>query len=543
MSKDLRFGNDARAKMQTGVNKLADAVRVTLGPKGRHVVIDKGVGMHITKDGVTVAKEISLEDKFENMGAQMVKEVAARANEQAGDGTTTATVVAQEMIASGIRSLTAGADPIKMKRGIDDAVSHAVSILRSMSVECNDEDTIKQIATVSANGDNEVGDLIGKAMHLVGKDGVITVEEGRGLEDSLEVVEGLQFDRGYMSPYFAQNTEKGRVELDNPYILMLDKKISNIQEVLPIVEAVASQHASLLILTEDVESEALATLVLNHVRGNLKCVAVKSPGFGDQRKLQMQDIAILTGGTFIDADAGLDVSEASADVLGQAKRVVVTKDTTTVVGGYGDAEQVKTRAEVLTEEAQSTESDYERTKLYERIAKLTGGVAVLHVGAPSEAEMREKKDRVDDALCATKAAIEEGYVVGGGTALLRIANDMRNDLDLGDVVKSKGDDYRHGFNTALNAMQAPFRQIISNGGGSADVIMDRILQSNKSSFGYNARSDEYVDLVEAGIIDPTKVTRCALEFAGSVAGMMLTTECMITDAPMKDTGNDHGQMM
>lgn len=543
MSKDLRFGNDARAKMQTGVNKLADAVRVTLGPKGRHVVIDKGVGMHITKDGVTVAKEISLEDKFENMGAQMVKEVAARANEQAGDGTTTATVVAQEMIASGIRSLTAGADPIKMKRGIDDAVSHAVSILRSMSVECNDEDTIKQIATVSANGDNEVGDLIGKAMHLVGKDGVITVEEGRGLEDSLEVVEGLQFDRGYMSPYFAQNTEKGRVELDNPYILMLDKKISNIQEVLPIVEAVASQHASLLILTEDVESEALATLVLNHVRGNLKCVAVKSPGFGDQRKLQMQDIAILTGGTFIDADAGLDVSEASADALGQAKRVVVTKDTTTVVGGYGDAEQVKTRAEVLTEEAQSTESDYERTKLYERIAKLTGGVAVLHVGAPSEAEMREKKDRVDDALCATKAAIEEGYVVGGGTALLRIANDMRNDLDLGDVVKSKGDDYRHGFNTALNAMQAPFRQIISNGGGSADVIMDRILQSNKSSFGYNARSDEYVDLVEAGIIDPTKVTRCALEFAGSVAGMMLTTECMITDAPMKDTGNDHGQMM
>lgn len=534
MSKDLKFGEDARSKMQTGVNKLANAVRVTLGPKGRHVVIDKGVGIHITKDGVTVAKEISLEDKFENMGAQMLKEVSARANEQAGDGTTTATVIAQEMISTGIKSLSSGADPIKMKKGIDDAVSDAVSLLKMMSVDCHDEDTIKQIATVSANGDSEVGDLIGKAMHLVGKDGVITVEEGRGLEDSLEVVEGLQFDRGYMSPYFAQNSEKARVELDNPYILMLDKKITNIQEVLPIVEAVANQHASLLILTEDIESEALATLVLNHVRGNLKCVAVKSPGFGDQRKLQMQDIAILTGGVYVDSDAGMDVTEVTAEVLGEAKRVVVTKDTTTIVGGKGDPTSVKARAEQISEEADSTESSYERTKLLERVAKLTGGVAVLHVGAPSEAEMREKKDRVDDALCATKAAIEEGYVIGGGTALLRVSQTITNDPSVTDRLREMGSDYEHGYLTALQAMRAPFRQIIANGGGSSEVIMDKILSSDDKNFGYNARQDEFTDMVSAGIIDPTKVTRCALEFAGSVSGMMLTTECMITDIKSDD---------
>lgn len=529
MAKDLLFGNDARKKMQAGVDKLAQAVRATLGPKGRHVVIDQGVGMQMTKDGVTVAKCITLSDKFENMGAQMVKEVSSRANEEAGDGTTTSAVIAQQIIATGILSLTAGADPIKMKRGIDDAVTLATTKLKEVAIPCDDAENIRQIATVSANGDRAVGELIGDAMHRVGKDGVITVEEGRGLEDNLEVVEGLQFDRGYLSPYFAQASEKGLVELDNPYIMLLDKKITNIQEVLPIIEAVAKQSGSLLILAEDVESEALSTLVVNHLRGNLKCVAVKSPGFGDQRKAQMQDIAVLTGGTYIDSEIGMEVSEVGADVLGQCKRVVVSKDSTTIIGGAGIPAEVEARVSSLRVLLEETESEYDSTKINERIAKLTGGVAVLQIGAPSEVEMREKKDRVDDALCATKAAIEEGYVPGGGVTLLRISHLLEANDKVMDNVYEQGDDYRHGFMTALAAMKAPFLQIIRNGGGSSEVIMNKVLLNDDFSYGYDSRNEQYVDLVETGIIDPAKVTRCALEFAASVAGMMLTTECMITD--------------
>jgi len=523
MSKDIKSGVEARAIMVTGVNKLADAVKVTLGPKGRNVVLDQGRYPHITKDGVTVARAITLKDKFENMGAQMVKEVASKANEQAGDGTTTATVLAQSIVNEGLKSVTAGMNPMELKRGIDAAVKDAVVELAALSTVCNTSQSIEQVGTVSANGDNIVGSLIAKAMNQVGVDGVITVEEGRGLEDELDTVEGLQFDRGYMSPYFASQ-ETGKVEMEDPYVLLVDKKISNIRELLPIMEAVANAKKPLCIIAEDIEGEALATLVVNHMRNIVRVVAVKAPGFGDQRNALMQDLGILVNGQVIDEMAGIELDKCDGSELGNAKRIVVTKDLTTIVGGSGTPESIANRIENLKTELASQEEDYGRIKLSDRIAKLSGGVAILRIGAATEQEMKEKKDRVDDALCATKAAVEEGIIVGGGTALVTIAD------KLSESVKA-GSEYDVGYSIALRAMTAPLRQIISNAGGSPDVVVNTIVDNadNITNFGYNARTDKYEDLIASGIIDPTKVTRSALQFAGSIAGLMLTTECMITD--------------
>ncbi|MES0686424.1 chaperonin GroEL [Providencia stuartii] len=531
-AKDVKFGNDARVKMLRGVNILADAVKVTLGPKGRNVVLDKSFGSPvITKDGVSVAREIELEDKFENMGAQMVKEVASKANDAAGDGTTTATVLAQAIVTEGLKAVAAGMNPMDLKRGIDKAVVAAVEELKALSVPCSDSKSIAQVGTISANSDETVGKLIAEAMDKVGKEGVITVEEGTGLEDELDVVEGMQFDRGYLSPYFINKPETGVVELENPFILLVDKKVSNIRELLPVLEGVAKASKPLLIIAEDVEGEALATLVVNTMRGIVKVAAVKAPGFGDRRKAMLQDIAILTNGTVISEEIGMELEKATLEDLGQAKRIVINKDTTTIIDGVGEESAIAGRVAQIRQQIEESTSDYDREKLQERVAKLAGGVAVIKVGAATEVEMKEKRARVDDALHATRAAVEEGVVAGGGTALVRVAAKLAS-------LKGDNEEQNVGIRVALRAMEAPMRQIVTNAGEEASVVVNKVkaVQGNE---GYNAATDTYGDMIEMGILDPTKVTRSALQFAASIAGLMITTEAMITEMP-KDEGSDLG---
>ncbi len=526
-AKDVRFGNDARSQMLEGVNTLANAVKVTLGPKGRNVVLDKSYGAPlITKDGVTVAKEIELEGKFQNMGAQMVKEVASKANDAAGDGTTTATVLAQAIVTEGLKSVAAGMNPMDLKRGIDKAVSAAVEELKKISTECKDQKAIAQVGTISANADATVGNLIAEAMEKVGRDGVITVEDGQGLEDQLDTVEGMQFDRGYLSPYFINKPDTATVELENPYILLCDKKISNIRDILPILEGVAKAGKSLLIVAEDVESEALATLVVNNMRGIVKVAAVKSPGFGDRRKAMLQDIAILTAGTVISSEIGMELEKATLDDLGIAKRVVITKDDTTIIDGAGEADAIADRIAQIRKQIEESTSDYDREKLQERVAKLSGGVAVIKVGAATEVEMKEKKARVEDAMHATRAAVEEGVVPGGGVALVRVASKLAD-------MKGDNEDQNVGIKVALRAMEAPLRQIVANAGEEPSVIANRVREGS-GNFGYNAATEQYGDMIEMGILDPTKVTRSALQYAASIAGLMITTECMVADLPKKE---------
>ncbi|MEQ5126152.1 chaperonin GroEL [Providencia alcalifaciens] len=526
-AKDVRFGNDARTKMLRGVNVLADAVKVTLGPKGRNVVLDKSFGSPvITKDGVSVAREIELEDKFENMGAQMVKEVASKANDAAGDGTTTATVLAQAIITEGLKAVAAGMNPMDLKRGIDKAVVAAVEELKTLSVPCSDTKSIAQVGTISANSDETVGKLIAEAMEKVGKEGVITVEEGTGLEDELDVVEGMQFDRGYLSPYFINKPETGVVELENPFILLVDKKVSNIRELLPVLEGVAKANKPLLIIAEDVEGEALATLVVNTMRGIVKVAAVKAPGFGDRRKAMLQDIAILTNGTVISEEIGMELEKATLEDLGQAKRIVINKDTTIIIDGIGDETAIAGRVTQIRQQIEESSSDYDREKLQERVAKLAGGVAVIKVGAATEVEMKEKRARVDDALHATRAAVEEGVVAGGGTALVRVAAKL-------EALKGDNEEQNVGIRVALRAMEAPMRQIVTNAGEEASVVVNKVKAATGND-GYNAATDTYGDMIEMGILDPTKVTRSALQFAASIAGLMITTEAMITDMPASD---------
>ncbi|MBS6187393.1 MAG: chaperonin GroEL [Haemophilus parainfluenzae] len=527
-AKDVKFGNDARVKMLKGVNVLADAVKVTLGPKGRNVILDKSFGAPtITKDGVSVAREIELEDKFENMGAQMVKEVASKANDAAGDGTTTATVLAQAIVNEGLKAVAAGMNPMDLKRGIDKAVSAVVSELKNLSKPCETSKEIEQVGTISANSDSIVGQLIAQAMEKVGKEGVITVEDGTGLDDELAVVEGMQFDRGYLSPYFINKPETATVELDNPYILLVDKKVSNIRELLPVLEGVAKAGKPLLIIAEDIEGEALATLVVNTMRGIVKVAAVKAPGFGDRRKAMLQDIAILTAGTVISEEIGMELEKATLEDLGQAKRVVINKDNTTIIDGVGDEAQIKGRVAQIRQQIEESTSDYDKEKLQERVAKLAGGVAVIKVGAATEVEMKEKKDRVDDALHATRAAVEEGIVAGGGVALVRAAGKVAATL------KGDNEEQNVGIKLALRAMEAPLRQIVTNAGEEASVVASAV-KNGEGNFGYNAGTEQYGDMIEMGILDPTKVTRSALQFAASVAGLMITTECMVTDLPKDD---------
>ncbi|MXP51076.1 chaperonin GroEL [Pantoea sp. SoEX] len=527
-AKDVKFSNDARVKMLRGVNVLADAVKVTLGPKGRNVILDKSFGAPaITKDGVSVAREIELEDKFENMGAQMVKEVASKANDAAGDGTTTATVLAQSIVNEGLKAVAAGMNPMDLKRGIDRAVIAAVEKLKELSVPCSDPKAIAQVGTISANSDESVGTLIAQAMEKVGKEGVITVEEGNGLQDELDVVEGMQFDRGYLSPYFINKAETGAVELENPFILLADKKISNIREMLPILEAVAKSGKSLLIIAEDVEGEALATLVVNTMRGIVKVAAVKAPGFGDRRKAMLQDIAILTGGTVISEEIGLELEKTVLEDLGQAKRVVINKDTTTIIDGMGKEKEIQGRVAQIRQQIEEATSDYDKEKLQERVAKLAGGVAVLKVGAATEVEMKEKKARVEDALHATRAAVEEGVVSGGGVALVRVA------VQLVDLT-GQNEDQNVGIKVALRAMEAPLRQIVANAGEEPSVVTNNV-KAGDGNYGYNAQTEEYGNMIDFGILDPTKVTRSALQYAASVAGLMITTECMVTDMPKSNT--------
>ena len=526
-AKEVRFSDDARAKMLAGVNVLANAVKVTLGPKGRHVVLDKSFGAPtITKDGVSVAKEIELEDKFENMGAQMVKEVASKANDEADDGTTTATVLAQAIVTEGLKSVAAGMNPMDLKRGIDKAVIAAVEELKNLSVPCADNKAIAQVGTISANSDAEVGDLIAEAMDKVGKEGVITVEEGQALQNELEVVEGMQFDRGYLSPYFMNNQENGTVELDSPFILLVDKKVSNIREMLPTLEAVAKASKPLLIIAEDVEGEALATLVVNNMRGIVKVAAVKAPGFGDRRKAMLQDIAALTGGTVISEEIGLELEKVTLEDLGTAKRVVINKDNTIIVDGAGEEDVIKGRVAQIRGQIEDSTSDYDKEKLQERLAKLAGGVAVIKVGAATEVEMKEKKARVEDALHATRAAVEEGVVAGGGVALVRAA------AKVGELT-GDNEDQTHGIKLALRAMEAPMRQIAANAGAEASVVTNEV-KNGADNYGYNAGNDTYGDMIDMGILDPTKVTRSALQFAASIASLMITTEAMIADAPQDD---------
>lgn len=535
-AKDVKFGNDARVKMLKGVNVLADAVKVTLGPKGRNVILDKSFGAPtITKDGVSVAREIELEDKFENMGAQMVKEVASKANDAAGDGTTTATVLAQAIVNEGLKAVAAGMNPMDLKRGIDKAVNAVVSELKNLSKPCETAKEIEQVGTISANSDSIVGQLISQAMEKVGKEGVITVEDGTGLEDELDVVEGMQFDRGYLSPYFINKPETATVELDNPYLLLVDKKISNIRELLPVLEGVAKAGKPLLIIAEDVEGEALATLVVNTMRGIVKVAAVKAPGFGDRRKAMLQDIAILTAGTVISEEIGMELEKATLEDLGQAKRVVINKDNTTIIDGIGDESQIKGRVAQIRQQIEESTSDYDKEKLQERVAKLAGGVAVIKVGAATEVEMKEKKDRVDDALHATRAAVEEGIVAGGGVALVRAAAKVAASL------KGDNEEQNVGIKLALRAMEAPLRQIVTNAGEEASVVASAV-KNGEGNFGYNAGTEQYGDMIEMGILDPTKVTRSALQFAASVAGLMITTECMVTELP-KDEKADLGAGM
>ena len=521
-AKEVRFGDDARSKMLKGVNTLANAVKVTLGPKGRNVVLDKSFGAPtITKDGVSVAKEIELEDKFENMGAQMVKEVASKANDEAGDGTTTATVLAQAIVTEGLKSVAAGMNPMDLKRGIDKAVAAAVEELKALSTDCADSKSIAQVGTISANSDSEVGDIIAQAMEKVGKEGVITVEEGQALQNELDVVEGMQFDRGYLSPYFINNQENGTVELDNPFILLVDKKISNIRELLPTLEGVAKAGKPLMIIAEDVEGEALATLVVNNMRGIVKVAAVKAPGFGDRRKAMLQDIATLTAGTVISEEIGMELEKATLEDLGQAKRVVISKDNTTIIDGIGEEADIEARVAQIRGQIEESTSDYDKEKLQERLAKLAGGVAVLYVGAASEVEMKEKKDRVDDALHATRAAVEEGIVAGGGVALVRAKSVL-------EAITTENLDEVTGIQIVARAIESPLRTIVENAGGEGSVVVAKVLEG-KDDFGYDAKRETYVDMHDAGIIDPKKVTRIALENAASVAGMILTTECALVD--------------
>ncbi|WP_445773424.1 chaperonin GroEL [Shewanella sp.] len=533
-AKEVLFGNDARVKMLTGVNILANAVKVTLGPKGRNVVLDKSFGSPlITKDGVSVAKEIELEDKFENMGAQMVKEVASKANDAAGDGTTTATVLAQAIVVEGLKAVAAGMNPMDLKRGIDKAVIAAVAELKLLSQDCADTKAIAQVGTISANSDESIGEIIATAMEKVGKEGVITVEEGQALENELDVVEGMQFDRGYLSPYFINKPETGSVELDSPFILLVDKKVSNIRELLPILEGLAKTGKPLLIVAEDVEGEALATLVVNNMRGIVKVAAVKAPGFGDRRKAMLQDVAILTGGTVIAEEIGLELEKATLEDLGTAKRVIITKDNTTIIDGNGDQAQISARVSQIKQQVEESTSDYDKEKLQERMAKLAGGVAVIKVGAATEVEMKEKKARVEDALHATRAAVEEGVVAGGGVALVRVASKIK-DLEV------LNEDQKHGVVIALRAMEAPLRQIATNAGQEASVVANTV-KNGEGNYGYNAGNDTYGDMLEMGILDPTKVTRSALQFAASIAGLMITTEAMVSEIP-QDSAPDMGGM-
>lgn len=529
MAKDVSFGTTAREKMIDGVNILANAVKVTLGPKGRNVVIDKSFGAPtITKDGVSVAKEIELEDKFENMGAQLVREVASKTNDVAGDGTTTATVLAQAILVEGMKTVAAGMNPMDLKRGIDKAVRAAVIEIKNLSTPANDHKAIAQVGSISANSDTTIGELISKAMETVGKEGVITVEEGSGFEDALEVVEGMQFDRGYISPYFANKQDSLTCEFDNPFILLVDKKINNIREIVPLLEKVMQTSRPLLIIAEDVENEALATLVVNTLRGGLKTCAVKAPGFGDRRKAMLQDIAILTGGVVVSEEVGLSLETAEIAHLGTAKKITVGKENTVIVDGAGNKADIEARVESIKRQAEESTSDYDREKLQERVAKLSGGVAVIKVGAATETEMKEKKDRVDDALHATRAAVEEGVVPGGGVALVRALAALSE-------LKGDNDDQNAGINILRRAMEAPLRQIVTNAGEEASVIINQV-KNGSGNYGYNAATGEYGDMLEMGILDPAKVTRSALEHAASVAGLMLTTEVMITDLPAKDNG-------
>ena len=523
-AKDVKFGDSARSKMIAGVNVLADAVKVTLGPKGRNVVIDRSFGApHITKDGVTVAKEIVLKDKFENMGAQLVREVSSKTNDIAGDGTTTATVLAQAILNEGIKSVTAGMNPMDLKRGIDLAVRAVVENIKATAKPASDTKAIEQVGSISANSDTTVGKLIAQAMERVGKEGVITVEEGSGFEDSLDVVEGMQFDRGYISPYFANKQDTLTAELENPFILLVDKKIGNIRELISVLEAVAKTGKPLLIIAEDVEGEALATLVVNNMRGIIKVCAVKAPGFGDRRKAMLQDIAILTGGTVISEEIGMSLEQTTLEHLGTAHKVTVSKENTVLVDGAGDAAQIADRVQQIRAQIEESTSEYDKEKLQERVAKLAGGVAVIKIGAATEIEMKEKKDRVDDALHATRAAVEEGVVAGGGVALVRAAKAL-------DGVVGANDDQNVGINILRRAIEAPLRQIVANAGDEPSVVINAV-KNGEGNFGYNAATGEYGDMLEMGILDPAKVTRSALEHAASVAALMLTTECMITDLP------------
>ena len=538
-AKEIRFGEDARSKMVRGVNTLANAVKATLGPKGRNVVLDKSFGSPtITKDGVSVAKEIELADKFENMGAQMVKEVASKTSDNAGDGTTTATVLAQAFIREGSKAVAAGMNPMDLKRGIDQAVKAAVEELKKLSQPTADDKAIAQVGTISANSDESIGTIIADAMKKVGKEGVITVEEGSGLENELDVVEGMQFDRGYLSPYFINNQQSMSAELDDPFILLHDKKISNVRDLLPVLEGVAKAGKPLLIVAEEVEGEALATLVVNTIRGIVKVVAVKAPGFGDRRKAMLEDMAVLTGGTVISEEVGLQLEKATIQDLGRAKKVQVTKEHTTIIDGAGDTPAIESRIKQIKAQIEETSSDYDREKLQERVAKLAGGVAVIKVGAATEVEMKEKKARVEDALHATRAAVEEGVVPGGGVALLRAKAAIEG-------LTGANEDQNHGITIALRAMEAPLREIVANAGEEPSVIVNQV-KDGKGNFGYNAANGEFGDMVEFGILDPTKVTRTALQNAASIAGLMITTEAMVAELPQKEesapAGGDMGGM-
>ncbi|EAC1268000.1 MULTISPECIES: chaperonin GroEL [Enterobacteriaceae] len=526
-AKDIRFGEDARARMVRGVNVLANAVKATLGPKGRNVVLEKSFGAPtITKDGVSVAKEIELADKFENMGAQMVKEVASKTSDNAGDGTTTATVLAQALIREGMKAVAAGMNPMDLKRGIDKAVTSAVEELKKISKPCSTSKEIAQVGSISANSDTDIGELIAKAMDKVGKEGVITVEEGSGLENELDVVEGMQFDRGYLSPYFINNPQSMQAELEDPFILLHDKKISNVRDLLPILEGVAKAGKPLLIVAEDVEGEALATLVVNTIRGIVKVCAVKAPGFGDRRKAMLEDMAILTGGTVISEEVGLSLEKATINDLGRAKKVQVSKENTTIIDGAGDTADIEARIKQIKAQIEETTSDYDREKLQERVAKLAGGVAVIKVGAATEVEMKEKKARVEDALHATRAAVEEGIVPGGGVALIRAKAAIAE-------LKGANEDQNHGIAIALRAMEAPLREIVTNAGDEPSVVLNRVAEGT-GAFGYNAANGEFGDMIEFGILAPTKVTRSALQNAASIAGLMITTEAMVAEAPKKE---------
>jgi len=526
-AKEVKFSTDAHHRMLDGVNVLANAVKVTLGPKGRNVVLEKSFGAPtITKDGVSVAKEIELEDKFQNMGAQMVKEVASQTSDVAGDGTTTATVLAQSILKEGMKAVTSGMNPMDLKRGVDKAVTAAVNELKKLSQPCADDKSIAQVGSISANADEAIGRIIADAMAKVGKEGVITVEEGTGLANELEVVEGMQFDRGYLSPYFINNQQSMSVELESPYILLHDKKISNIRDLLPVLEGVAKSGKPLLIVAEDVEGEALATLVVNNIRGIVRVAAVKAPGFGDRRKAMLEDIAILTGGQVISEELGMSLEKATLESLGSAKKIQITKDNTTVIDGAGKAGDIEARVKQVRAQIEETSSDYDREKLQERVAKLAGGVAVIKVGAATEIEMKEKKARVEDALHATRAAVEEGVVPGGGVALIRALQAVKN-------LKGDNHDQDVGINIARRAMEEPLRQIVSNAGEEPSVILNKVVDG-KGAFGYNAATGEYGDMVEFGILDPTKVTRSALQNAASVAGLMITTEAMVAELPKEE---------